>query len=254
MSIFWKGLDWTIRPDGQGGPANNHWRGNNVVFDANDNLHIKITKQGGLWTCGQISTAHLLGYGVYKFVLASPVNFDKNIVAAGFTYLDDKNELDIEFSKWADDNWPNTGFTVQPGPYVEGVNNFNFDLPNDVVGLTCIIEHYPHGDIRFVINNPETGTSITHLYKGSHVPAELQKFMFNIWLVNGIPPSDLKETEMVISDFQFTPMPVNENEVEKAVADLRAELASQKKLSQIRSIVNSTKTATKKVNEIKVIV
>ena len=66
-------------------------------------------------------------------------------------------------------------------------------------------------------------------------------------------PSNGKPSEMVISDFTFTPFNSNDD-INQAVADLRDELASQEKLTEIREVINSNDTNAKKVSKIKTII
>jgi hypothetical protein len=257
-TMQFKGFDWYVRKDGVGNPGNNTWRLNNVAVDADGKLRLRIVQQNGVWTCAEFGTNEKLGYGEYIFTVENMLNWDKNVVAAGFKYLDDSNELDIELTKWGNLT-TNAGFTVQPEPYVAS-NHIKFNLPIDIPNTRHIIHHYPN-DISFRIEKQDGTELWGWKYTGTHVPEEMQYFVFQLWLVQGKPPSNNKPAELIISDFKFVPMsgptpvpvPTPGTDVPEVVKDLRDELASQKKLSAIRAIAYGTETNLKKISGIKAI-
>ncbi len=52
-----------------------------------------------------LNSQHKYLYGTFTWKVASPIyTFDINSVVGFFTYFDDNNELDIEASRWGNDN------------------------------------------------------------------------------------------------------------------------------------------------------
>lgn len=196
----WKGYNWNVR-NSTGGPGPNTFKSNNVSVDASGNLVLKITRQNLIWTCAEVDLDHALGYGEYVFTLASPVGYDRNVVAAGFTYADDSNELDIEYSYW-DGTSTNVGFTVQPAPY-NAQNNVEFNVPEGVAGYVNTIHFYPNNDIWFSITDAAGNLLKKWKYTGTKAQNALQPFIFNLWLFNGKAP--VGPQTMSISDFKFIP-------------------------------------------------
>lgn len=198
----WKNYDWYVR-NSTGGPGPNTFKSNNVSIDAQGNLVLQITKQNGQWTCAEAGLNKQLGYGEYIFTLASPIKYDKNVVAAGFTYGDDNNELDIEYSYWGG-NTTNVGFTVQPAPYISK-NNIEFNVPEGISGYKNIIHFYPNNDISFRIEDGNGIVLKSWGYTGTRVPNVNQTFIFNLWLFNGKAPTALSPQIMSVKDFVFVP-------------------------------------------------
>lgn len=199
-TINWKQRTWNVS-ERVGGPNGNTFKANNVSIDANGNLVLKITKQGGIWTAAEVFLPQSLGYGTYRYVLASPIKYEKNTVAAGFTYADDSNELDIEFSYWGGTT-TNVGFTVQPSPYTSA-NNQKFTVPEGIAGYVCSIVFLPNRNITFTITDANGNTLKSWKYTGSFTPKQNQPWFFNLWLQGNKQLNS--EQVMAISDFSFTP-------------------------------------------------
>ncbi len=212
-SVSFSGFEWTV--DGSGSsrknPGQNYFSSSekNVWVDAKGNLHLKITNRNGNWYCAQVTLKESYAYNKYKFFVSSRVDkLDKNVVGGLFTYLDDMNEIDIEFSRWGVKNNLNSQFTIQPA-YHEG-NNYRFDLDLRSRQSTHIID-WKKDRIDFASYRghhserpPERKIIKEWSYKGDDIPdVSNEKVMINLWLYNGVPPSDNKETEMVIRAFRI---------------------------------------------------
>lgn len=108
----WKGYQWYVR-NYDGEPGNNEWSDSqdNVWIDENNRLHLKIIDG----QCAEVDSADSFLYGKFTFTVESDIaNIDKDVVAAGFTYYNDVNELDIEFAKWGYQDGENAEYCVQP--------------------------------------------------------------------------------------------------------------------------------------------
>jgi hypothetical protein len=134
--------------------------------------------------------------------------FDKNVVGGLFTYLDDSNEIDIEFSKWGDEEAMNSQFAVQPAHHNGNIYRYSIDLKRrnsthiidwkeDKIEFACYQGHHltmPHK--RQILSEWS--------YAGKYIPEEgEEKVMINLWLYKGVPPSDNKEVEMIIKAFEI---------------------------------------------------
>ncbi|MBM3878364.1 MAG: hypothetical protein FJ387_01375 [Verrucomicrobia bacterium] len=82
--IVFAGHTWTVR-SGQGGPGPNAWDQNNVWLDAATNLHLKIARREGKWSCAEVTLQKRLGFGRYQFQTVGRVDhLDENVVLGLF--------------------------------------------------------------------------------------------------------------------------------------------------------------------------
>ncbi|MEM4228196.1 MAG: hypothetical protein QXZ66_00310 [Thermoproteota archaeon] len=105
--ITFSGYEWIMKSSEttKVGPSPNYWSGKNVWVDENGWLHLKITYRDGRWYCAEVYTKKLLEYGTYVFYITSRIDMlDKNVILGLFAYKDDEHEVDIEFSKWGNDD------------------------------------------------------------------------------------------------------------------------------------------------------
>lgn len=198
-TIHWKGQDWILH-SGHSAPGNNYWddTGNGVWVDDQNRLHLTIKNSDGVWKCTEVSSQRKYLYGTFTWTVASPVyTFDKNSVMGLFTYSDDNNELDIEATRWGDDNGDQLWYSVQPS-FGEGYavssgsgrTKYRLDWQPDYVRFTSwasdgtVIGDYTYTDV-------------------SGIPKQPASVIMNLWL-NYAPPSDGKDIELIISDFAVT--------------------------------------------------
>lgn len=123
-SFEWAGYTWTKRNMTLSSPGPNYWNSSNAWIDANDKLHLKISHVGSSWHCAEIETVDSLGYGTYSCTIESDLELEPNVVLGIFTFKDDGNETDIEFSRWGDAGANDSAYTVQPGH----THSFNTEL------------------------------------------------------------------------------------------------------------------------------
>ncbi len=212
--ISFAGRDWWVKNGMNMGPGPNNFSDSfeSVWVDDDGKLHLKIRQIDGVWHCAEVWTLEPTGYGNYLFWLESRVDlYDPNIVAAPFLYADDLSEIDIEFSRWGDPDYPCGSYTVQPY-YIEG-NNHPFEVAlegswtshsflwqPDYVRFRSLHGHYeepPHEG--FVIED--------WLYEGASIPAESGEMLLhiNLWLMSGLPPLNGQEAELIVSNVFVTP-------------------------------------------------
>jgi len=212
--ISWCGHRWQVKGVAQeqtAFPGPNHWSDStqSVWIDEENRLHLALKFYDGQWYCSEVVTQQPLGYGQYIFEIASELaTIDKNIVVGLFTYLDDENEIDIEYTKWGHNRTAvYEQYTVQPYTHLGNINQEDY-VPRSAIE-TCsftwledriIFENFSENDIR------RQHPSRTWTYTGNDIPKPAdEKTHINIWLFNGQWPDNMQEYELVLSRFEFVP-------------------------------------------------
>ncbi|MFO1430152.1 MAG: hypothetical protein U1F76_08440 [Candidatus Competibacteraceae bacterium] len=207
--------EWAIKAGDNLGPGPNNFSASpdNVWVDSQGYLHLKITHRNNTWYSAEVYLMRSLGYRKYIFYLASPVDtLDKNVVGSPFLFNDLTHELDIEFSRWGDDNTAchiplcNAQFVVQP--YDKPNHRERFYIPPLEGTLSTHIINWQPGSVFFQSAqghdpDPSPAQIIHQLnYTGEDIPTEDGELVhLNLWLYRK-PPSDGKEAEMIIAAFQ----------------------------------------------------
>lgn len=122
-ALNWMGHDWTLTNGGMAGVARG--RPSNVYVDPSGYLHLTITKKRRTVTAGELFSNDKMGFGTYQWVVQGALdNMDPHTVLGLFPYgpqggvgRDGENEIDIEFSRWANTMCGgscNADFTVYP--------------------------------------------------------------------------------------------------------------------------------------------
>ncbi len=213
--ITFSGYNWTIRNQNNSNPGPNNYSNSvqNVWVDDNGYLHMKITCRDDKWYCPEVYLTQPLGYGTYTFHTTGFIdNLDKNVVLGLFVYKDGSNEIDIEYSRWGNDNYYNTGFTVQPKPYIENVNTLSFESTlkqttsthsftwkNDSVLFETIQGNYS-------LETAPSENIIKQWLSSSSCNSNSAITIMNLWLYNGQPPLGQQPVEVIITGFEFTPL------------------------------------------------
>jgi hypothetical protein len=211
-TVEFSGLTWNVRT-GTGGPGPNHWSSDekSVWTDDQGRLHLKVRQVDGRWECAEVWTKESLRYGEYVFQLATNVErFDPRIVLGLFTYLDDSHEMDIEFSRWGKANGPPAQYVVQPGSRPGNRRQFRLGLTGEYSthrfrwrkGSVFFQSHHGHYDQGAPKDNLIQEWTCT----SRDIPkAAGEKLHINLWLMDGQPPADGKEVEVVIKSLSFRP-------------------------------------------------
>ncbi len=206
------GYQWDVKA-GFGNPGGNFWSGDSsdVWVDENGRLHLTLSAKNERWYATEVISRNYFGYGTYTFYLdADPGLFDSNVVAGIFLYLDEENEIDIEFSRWGDDdNYQFGNYVVQPAD-LPG-NQFRFPIITSGSYTTHQITWLP-GQIHFAswhghYPEPLEGRIIAQWqYSGDNVPVNNGlRLFFNLWLFRGIAPNKPGSEKFVISDMNYMP-------------------------------------------------
>lgn len=181
----------------------------NVWFDTDGRLHLKITQRNGKWYCSKLSLLNPTGYGKYIFYLDSQIDLmDINVVGGLFYYKSDTEEFDIEFSKWGDIGNSNAQFSVQPSQQINNKKVYSISLKN-TQSTHWFNWQKDHIDFASVHGHTFTLPSANNIiqqwsYSGPDIPSLSNgNIKINLWLYHGKQPSNLQESEMIISGFEY---------------------------------------------------
>ena len=205
--INFSGYEWVVRTSDERkqGPGPNYFSDSeeNVWLDEGGRLHLKIVERGGNWYCSGVTLRRSQGFNKYVFYLSSRIDeLDENVVGGLFTYMNDEEEIDIEFSKWSNSENENSQFAVQPS-YLQGnKTRFNLNLKSEL--STHLFDWKPN-KIEFASYKghtlePESEDVIsTWTYTGNNIPPDNEeRLKLNLWLFKGNGPKNNQETEMII--------------------------------------------------------
>ncbi|RAV31058.1 glycoside hydrolase family 16 protein [Sinomicrobium soli] len=211
-TLDFSGFEWIVRSSGEGreGPGPNYFSDSedNVWVDDDGRLHLKIVQKGGHWYCAGISLRRSLGYGKYVFYVSGRIDrLDPNAVAGMFTYRNDNEEIDIEFSRWSDPDNMDSQFAVQPSDIPGNKERYNLGLSGET--STHSFDWQPDSIDFISLYGHDTAVSENNVihswnYKGSNIPPDKdERLKLNLWLFRGQNPSDLKEQEIIIEKVEY---------------------------------------------------
>ena len=147
------------------------------------------------------------------FQAFSPWVNDPYADSPGAGIIPSHSELDVEFSRWGILNGPNAQFVVQP--YTNPGARYQFQMPSGYNQYVAIINWFPDG-ITFEVQDPNGVQLAQYSYPGPVPPPgdnggwpgpvpSFQQVRFNLWLVNGNPPTNGQSAEVVMSNFSYVP-------------------------------------------------
>ncbi|MCA1682384.1 MAG: hypothetical protein LC685_00005, partial [Actinobacteria bacterium] len=194
-TIAFSGYNWTVKDPGTTwGPGPNYWSAGNVKVDTAGRLHLTVTRRQGHWYCAEVTLDHGLGYGTYRFSVASAIGaLDPNVILGLFTWSDDPaqshRELDVEMARWGSATDPtNAQYVVQPAGPAGHLTRFT--QPSSATSSVHSFTWLP-GSVQFASTagngSPIAGTS----YSGADVPTPgSERVHINLWLYAGLAPTD----------------------------------------------------------------
>lgn len=217
-TVQFSGYTWNVRNDSSpGGPGPNLFSGSNSWVDSNGRLHLKISKNAttGQWSCAEIYSTQRFGYGTYQWQIEARIDsLDKNIVLGLFNYSGNHgyDEMDIEIARWGNNAWPNLNYTIWPGQ--PGYNTWSYTQDVKLNGTytthrftrnsNSVVFRSMHGHVNDNTNQFATATasnSATTNISTLSMPVHM-----NLWLFDGLAPSNGKEVEIIIHNFKYTPL------------------------------------------------
>ena len=214
-TIQFSGYTWNVKNGSHLGPGPNYWSRNNVWIDANGFLHLKITKDSatGKWFCAEVSTQQTFGFGKWQFWVEGRIDkLDKNVVLGLFNYSgnDGFDEMDIEWARWGNNSYPNCNYTVWPAE--KGFKNYSYVKEVSLSGKNTT-QRFTRTDssVRFQSlqgftngNNNQFANAICTSPPKSVSTLTMPAYI-NLWLMNGLAPSNSKEAEIIVHKFSYTP-------------------------------------------------
>jgi hypothetical protein len=215
-TLQFSGYTWNIKNSAgaQWGPGPNFWNGANVWVDANGWLHLKITRNAnGTWNCAEVSTTQKFGYGTYQWKVEGPVNaLDKNVVLGLFNYSgnDGFDEMDVEFARWGVASNPILNYTVYPA--TTGKPTFHNARDFSMSG-TYTTHRFKRTSSSVVFKSlgghVDNDTNLFATSTCSAPPYSISKLSMpvymNLWLFQGMAPSNGSSVEIIIHEFKFIP-------------------------------------------------
>ncbi|MCP4409900.1 MAG: tandem-95 repeat protein [Gammaproteobacteria bacterium] len=216
--LDFNGRTWRVKDsDYLEGPGPNYFSDDpqDVWVDGAGKLHMRIAHRSSVWYSSEVITEEPLGYGLYTFHVLGPIDqLNENIVLGLFTWDSVappdaySREVDVEFSRWGNPAAvENAQYVLQPWNQPGNRHPFSLTLP--VTESLHLFDWQPDF-VRFASyqgNQPLPGNLLhTWVYTGSDIPvADDSNGRINLWLVNGVPPSDGQEVEIVVEAFTHTP-------------------------------------------------
>jgi hypothetical protein len=212
--INFAGYQWEVKA-GKANPGGNYWSNDStaVWIDQRERLHLSLQKKENRWYASEVFSTQAFDHGIFTFYIdAEPALYDPHVVVGLFLYKDDKNEIDIEFSRWGDaGNYQLGNYIIQPAD-IPG-NQFRFPIITSGTFTTHRIIWKPdeilfsswHGHHE---NPPAGGIIAQWQYAGNQLPAsEIQLRVFiNLWLFQAISPKSDKQEKLIINQFTYEPL------------------------------------------------
>lgn len=211
---------WVKRSSERVGPGPNYFSDStcNVWVDSRGALHLKITRTSNQWHCAEVVCTRSFGYGTYRFYLESEVhNLDPMVVLGLFTWSDDPayghREIDIEFARFQGPSGPNAFYTLVPHLGENPQRQDAFTWPSNILRSVHQFRWEPSRLIFQSIRGhrvPPPSPKYIHrqwIYTGTDRPVPGGETpRINLWLLQGQPPTNAREVEVVITRFEYLPL------------------------------------------------
>jgi len=213
--IRFSGYEWRVKSsDGQVGPGPNYFSDapDTVWVDNEGRLHLRINNKYGHWWSAEIISKLSFGYGRYRFHLTTNVDdLEPNAVLGLFTWSDDPafshREIDIEISRWGQENNENGQCVIQP--YSIPQNGVRFELPPGLTSSVHSFEWQPQRvSCQSIGVSAQSAWTTIHAHTSTEFipPPGDENARINLWLLGGQAPRYGRDVEVVISRFVFVPL------------------------------------------------
>jgi hypothetical protein len=211
--IYWSGYNWQVRPPGVGLPGPNRWTSTEDTVKVNDDgsLQMSIVNKDGKWYSGEISNTKALGYGIYRWTIATDLSkIDPRAVLGMFTYdtmkLSTHREIDIEATRWGGAN-NNSGWTAYWLPGNKELRRaFSF---SDKPPYQAQFQWQP-GQISYYVSD-RTGKALIDLSFTELIPDSGEEVAtVNFWRFRNQPP--IKDQSVRITKFTWEPLSTEDND------------------------------------------
>ena len=209
--LYFSGYEWRVRsaPSSRGDTMNLYDPAN-AWTDADGALHLRVTKQGGKWTCAEVTLTRSLGYGTYSFALRDTSHLEPAVVFGMYTWDyagDDQNnrEMDIEISRWGDPTSKNAQYEVQP--FFVPANVARFVAPSGV--LTHSFRWEPgrvaFRTVRGSITGPRSEVISEHVFTAGVPSPGAESVRMALYVYGQTDNPVQNDAELVIEKFEYLP-------------------------------------------------
>jgi len=209
--LHFSGYDWSVRDllSFRGGSMNS-FDPANAWTDEHGALHLRVTKNQDGWSCAEVQLTRSLGYGTYLFVVRDISHLEPSAVLSLFTWDgmgtdENRQELDIEMSRWGVPNNENSQYVVQP--YYIPTNVVRFNVP---AGMHTHAFRWEPGQVTFTTYAGAQLTGRAHpLHQhvfAAHVPVpggEVARINLYVFGWGKVPLQ--RENEIVVEKFKYYP-------------------------------------------------
>lgn len=195
----------------------NDWKSTNVWIDSHNRLHLKLaySPESG-WSCAELYTNEHFGFGTYRWFVEGAIDkFDPNVVLGLFNQgaEDATDEIAVEMAKWGrnESEASNLFYTVYP-------RALNTTKPSSL-GLRMVLQgtytthqfKWSEDNVSFQSQHGFQNLSMNNVFFTYQTPTTFSQHMpivsvplhMNLWAFKGNPPTDGKEVEIIIHDFQY---------------------------------------------------
>jgi hypothetical protein len=207
--LHFSGYDWSVRAAGSDrGGQPNAYDPANAWTDEKGYLHLRMAQREGQWTCAEVSLAHSLGYGSYRFVVEDSAHLSPSAVVGIFT-VDDfrtdstRDELDIELSRWGNVASQNAQYVVQPFYVPENLSRFS--APAGV--LTHVIRWEPGSASFKTLRGSGAGAAViaSHVFNASVPVPAAETVHIDLYDFQHSSSSSQAPAEVVVEKFEYLP-------------------------------------------------
>lgn len=203
--LKFSGYEWEVRraPSDRGGA--NDYDARNAWVDDSGMLHLLLTQRDGRWTSAEIKLTRSLGYGTYTFVVRDTSRLDP-AAALGFLTWDqfepsqNHRELDVEVSRWGNQDNKDVQFVVQP--HYVAANVYRFKQPTG--RLTHSFRWEPDRALFRTVGTSGQVIARREFTSGVPVPGSESVYM-NLLYYRGSPKPPSGTVEVVVEKFVYLP-------------------------------------------------
>jgi hypothetical protein len=203
--LKFSGYEWEVRrtPSDRGGA--NDYDARNAWVDDSGMLHLLLTQRDGRWTSAEIKLTRSLGYGTYTFVVRDTSRLDP-AAALGFLTWDqfepaqNHRELDVEVSRWGNQDNKDVQFVVQP--HYVAANVYRFKQPTG--RLTHSFRWEPDRALFRTVGTSGQVIARREFTSGVPVPGSESVYM-NLLYYRGSPKPPSGPVEVVVEKFVYLP-------------------------------------------------
>ena len=165
-----------------------------------------VKDASGRWTSAEVDNQRHLGYGTYRWVVASDLSaLDANDVLGMFTYAGPAplvNEIDIESSHWGNLSWPSGQTVVRKNTTSQVHPSRAFEYSNRPPYVNQFT--WAPGRVNFLVTDA-TGATLLNWTATDGVPASSTEVpIINHWRFNDVAPAS--ERTIRISSFMWVPL------------------------------------------------